>query len=151
MARNRGDIIDVIQNLIETCRDGQNGFRDAAEHIKDAEIRSFFNEQSLERANFAGELEQIAVRLGEPSVDRSGSTAAAFHRAWIDFKANVGMGDDGVIAAAETGEDAAKKAYEDALKEDLPADVRSTIERQAQSVIRAHNRVRDIRDRRKAA
>lgn len=151
MAKPNSEILDIIQNLIETCRDGQNGYRDAAEHVKDADVRRFFNEQSLQRATFAGELEDIARQLGESDVDRSGSTAAAMHRAWIDFKANVGMGDDGVIAAAETGEDAAKKAYEDALKEDLPADVRSTIERQAQSVIRAHNRVRDIRDRRKAA
>jgi uncharacterized protein (TIGR02284 family) len=73
------------------------------------------------------------------------------HRAWIDFKANVGLGDEGVVSAAETGEDSAKKAYQDALKENLPADVRSVVERQAQSVVQGHDRVRDIRDRQKAA
>jgi uncharacterized protein (TIGR02284 family) len=151
MMKDRNEVIDVIQNLIETCRDGQNGFRDAAEHIKDPTIRSFFNQQSLERANFAAELEQIAVRLGDRDVDRSGSTAAAVHRAWIDFKANVGLGDAGVVSAAETGEDSAKKAYQDALKENLPGDVRSVVERQAQSVVQGHDRVRDIRDRQKAA
>jgi uncharacterized protein (TIGR02284 family) len=143
--------IDIIENLIETCRDGQNGFRDAAEHIKNPSIREVFNRYSLERAQFAGELEQLAQRLGEADPDRSGSTVAAFHRAWIDFKANVGMGDEGVISAAETGEDAAKKAYEEALREDLPADVRATVERQAQSVFQAHDQVRNLRDRLKAA
>jgi uncharacterized protein (TIGR02284 family) len=145
------DAIDIIQNLIETCRDGQNGFRDAAKHTKDSSIREMFNRHSLERAQFAGELEQIAQRLGEADPDRSGSVSAAFHRAWIDFKANVGMGDDGVVAAAETGEDAAKKAYEAALQSDLPADVRNIVERQAQSVFAAHDQVRNLRDRLKAA
>ena len=143
--------IDIIQNLIETCRDGQNGFRDAADHIKDSSIREMFNRHSLERAQFAGELEQVVQRLGKSDPDRSGSVSAAFHRAWIDFKANVGMGDDGVVAAAETGEDAAKKAYEEALRSDLPGDVRDIVERQAQSVFAAHDQVRNLRDRLKAA
>jgi uncharacterized protein (TIGR02284 family) len=151
MATPNSDVLDTIQNLIETCRDGQNGYRDAAEHIKDEDVRRFFNGQSLERANFAGELEQIAQRLGDADVDRSGSAAAAMHRAWIDFKANVGMGDDGVIAAAETGEDSAKKAYENALEKQLPAEIRSIVERQAQSVFRAHDLVRNLRDSRKVA
>jgi uncharacterized protein (TIGR02284 family) len=148
---DRSDAIDVIQNLIETCRDGQNGFRDAAEHTKDPSIRSYFNEQSLERARFAAELEQVVQRLGESDPDRTGSVAAAFHRAWIDFKSNVGMGDEGVISAAETGEDAAKKAYEQALQADLPGDAREIVQRQAESVFRAHDRVRDLRDGLKAA
>jgi uncharacterized protein (TIGR02284 family) len=143
--------IDVIENLIETCRDGQNGFRDAAEHIKNPSVREIFNRRSLERAQFAGELEEVAQRLGEADPDRTGSAAAAFHRAWIDFKANVGMGDEGVISAAETGEDAAKKAYEEALRADLPADVLTIVERQAQSVFQAHDEVRELRDRLKAA
>jgi uncharacterized protein (TIGR02284 family) len=148
---DRNNAIDIIQNLIETCRDGQNGFRDAAEHVKNPSVREFFNHQSLQRSQFAGELEQVVERLGKSDPDRSGSTAAAFHRAWIDFKANVGMGDEGVISAAETGEDSAKKAYEEALRADLPSDVRDVVERQAQSVFEAHDYVRNLRDRHKAA
>lgn len=141
---------DILDNLIETCRDGQNGFRDAAEHLKDATIREFFNEQSLQRGQFAGELEAEARRLGERDVNTSGSTVAAMHRAWIDLKASLGGGDDAIIAAAETGEDSAKKAYEEALRATLPADIRAIVDRQAQSVIEAHNRVRDFRDRKAA-
>jgi uncharacterized protein (TIGR02284 family) len=143
--------IDIIENLIETCRDGQNGFRDAAEHVKDPSIREMFNRYSLERAKFAGELEAFAQRLGKADPDRTGSTVATFHRAWIDFKANIGLGDEGVISAAETGEDSAKKAYEEALGANLPSDVRDTVEPQAQSVFRAHDEVRNLRDRLKAA
>jgi uncharacterized protein (TIGR02284 family) len=141
---------DILQNLVETCRDGQKGFREAAENIKNPEIREFFNEQSLLRAQFAGELESEIHRFGEHDVDTSGSTLAAMHRAWIDLKSSLGGGDEAIVSAAETGEDSAKKAYEEALRENLPSDLRDIIQRQAASVISAHNRVRDYRDRKAA-
>jgi len=141
---------DILQNLIETCRDGQNGYRESAENLKNPEIREFFNQQSLLRAQFASELEAEARRLGDRDVDTSGSAAAAMHRAWIDLKASLGGGDDAIVAAAETGEDAAKKAYEEALKEPLPGDIMSIVKRQAESVFQAHNRVREYRDRKAA-
>ena len=74
---NQDDARNVIQDLIETLRDGQNGYREAAEHIKDSEIRSFFQEQSLERARFAGELEAELIRLGKPDKKISGSVGGA--------------------------------------------------------------------------
>lgn len=141
---------DILDNLIETCRDGQNGYRESAENIKNPAIREFFNEQSLLRGQFAGELEAEARRLGERDVNTSGSTVAAMHRAWIDLKASLGGGDEAIIAAAETGEDSAKKAYEEALRADLPADVKAIIDRQAQSVFAAHDRVREFRDQKAA-
>lgn len=137
---------DILQNLIEICRDGQNGFREAATQVKDPSVREFFNEQSLVRGQFAGELETEATALGEHDVDRSGSVVAAMHRAWIDLKSALGGGDGAIISAAETGEDSAKKAYEEALKEDLPSNVLEIVRRQADSVIATHNRVRDLRD-----
>ncbi len=141
---------DIIQNLIETCRDGQNGFRESAEHIKNPEVKAFFNQQSLQRAQFASELEAEARRLGDRDVDTSGTTLAAMHRAWIDLKSALGGGDEAIIGAAETGEDSAKKAYEEALKEKLPSDVQEIVQRQANSVMESHDRVRDFRDRKAA-
>lgn len=141
---------DILNNLIETCRDGQNGFREAAEHIKNPEVREFFNQQSLLRAQFASDLEAEVRRLGEPDVDTKGSTLAAMHRAWIDLKSALGGGDEAIISAAETGEDSAKKAYEEALQKKLPGDVQEIVRRQADSVIQAHNHVRDLRDRKAA-
>ena len=141
---------DILQNLIETCRDGQNGFRESAEHIKATDVREYFNQQSLQRAQFASELEAETRRLGDRDVDTSGTTLAAMHRAWIDLKSALGGGDEAIISAAETGEDSAKKAYEEALKEKLPGDVQEIVRRQADQVIAAHNRVRDFRDRKAA-
>jgi uncharacterized protein (TIGR02284 family) len=144
-------VISVLDELIETCRDGQNGYRDAAEHIKSPELRSFFNEQSTERARFAGELEAEVQRLGERDPERKGSVAGALHRAWLDLKSSLGGGDQAILNSVEQGEDSAKKAYEKAIGEPLPQNLVTIIRRQAQAIFTAHDRVKMLRDRAKAA
>lgn len=148
---DKDEVIDVVEKLIETCRDGQNGFRDAAEHTKDPQLRAFFNEQSLERARFAGELEDTAIHLGKRDPDRKGTVAGAMHRAWFDLKANLGAGDDSILSSAEAGEDSAKKTYEEALNKNLPEDLKGIIRQQAQSIFATHDKVKMLRDQRKAA
>jgi uncharacterized protein (TIGR02284 family) len=148
---NNERVVGVLDELIETCRDGQNGFREAAEHIKNPELRTFFIEQSTERARFAGELEAEVQRLGERDPNRSGSVAGTLHRAWLDLKSNLGGGDQSILNSAEQGEDSAKKAYEKAIAEPLPQNLLSIIRRQAQSIFAAHDRVKLFRDRQKAA
>src|SRR5262245_50734951 len=43
---NNESVINVLEDLIQTNRDSQNGYRDAAEHVKTPELRNFFNQQS---------------------------------------------------------------------------------------------------------
>jgi uncharacterized protein (TIGR02284 family) len=145
------DTIHIVERLIETCRDGQEGYRDAAEHTHTAELKEVFNRQSLERAKFAGELESVAQRLGESDPDRSPSIASKLHRAWFDLKQKFGGGDACVLESVEAGEDNAKKHYQEALQAKLPLDVHTIVERQSQSVFAAHDLVRNLRDRYKKA
>lgn len=151
MTTDRDDVISILEDLIETCRDGQNGYRQAAEHIKNPGIRTWFNEQSIARSQFAGELEGHVQRLGKADPDRSGSISGALHRQWFDLKEKITGSDESVLAEVERGEDNAKHNYEDALKKNLPADVRSIVERQAQSVFAAHDRAKMLRDQQKNA
>ena len=149
MARN-SEVLKTINDLIETCRDGQDGYRDAAEHVTDSKLKQFFNEQSLQRAQFAAELEQEAQHLGEHDPDRSGSIAGALHRAWFDFKANLGGGERAILDSVELGEDQAKKAYEDAINSNLPDSLLAIVRRQQASILAAHDRVRNLRESRAA-
>jgi len=142
---------DILQDLIETDRDGQKGYQDSAEHAKDPEIRSYFLEQSMERARFAGELEDVIRDFGESDPDRSGSATGALHRAWIDTKAALGGGDHTILESVEQGEDAAKKSYEKAINASLPANVLEIVRRQFDSVRAAHDHVKMLRDRFKKA
>lgn len=150
MAQN-DDVISTLEQLVETCRDGQNGYRDAADHIKDSNIRSWFNQQSQERARFSGELENEIQRLGKHDPDRKGSVSGAIHRKWFELKEKISGSDESVLSEVERGEDNAKHNYEDALKKELPADIRAIIERQSQSIFAAHDRAKALRDQFKNA
>lgn len=144
---NNQSVIKLLQKLVETCRDGQNGYRDAAEHVTDTNLRHFFNEQSLARAGFAGELEQEIIKLGHADPDRLGSAAAGIRRAWIDFKSGLGAGDISILRSVESGEDSAKAPYEEALKQaELPEQLAMIVRRQLASISAAHDHVRSLRD-----
>jgi uncharacterized protein (TIGR02284 family) len=67
------------------------------------------------------------------------------HRGWINIKSAVTGQDEGaVISECERGEDSAVRNYEDALKENLPADAKSTVQRQFAQVKEAHDRIRSL-------
>ena len=148
---DENDAISVVENLIETCKDGQKGYQDAAHHVKRSDLKTYFNEQSLERSRFAGELEAELVRLGKPDKKVSGSASAAVHRAWIDTKVALGGGDKTILESVEKGEDDAKDTYNKALSGSLPGNLMEIVRRQAASVQRAHDKVKMLRDSAKAA
>src|SRR6266702_5520309 len=147
-----GKVKDVVQSLIEALRDSQSGHRFAAEHAKSRELKTLFNEVSLKRGQFAGELESEVVRLGEHDPKREGTTKGSLHRTWFELKSKLGAGDDGgVLNWVEQGEDYIKKQYQETLQVKLPSDLVEVIDRQSQEVISTHDRVRDLRDRMKKA
>jgi uncharacterized protein (TIGR02284 family) len=80
------------------------------------------------------------------------STAGALHRGWINIKSVItGKDDSAILNEAERGEDIAKKAYKDALEENLPANVQTVVQRQSTEVNAGHDKVRDLRDSANAA
>ena len=140
------DAVSVMNDLIETCRDGKSGFASAAERAERADLKQLFASLSSQRASFTHELEVRVEGLGGKPADM-GHVAGAAHRGWMAVKATVSSDDDGAILdECERGEDYAKKAYAGALEKELPTDLRSLISRQADDVRMAHDRVRDLRN-----
>jgi uncharacterized protein (TIGR02284 family) len=144
------DVRDILQTLIETCRDGETGYLHAASVAHDSELKNYFQEQSLERARFRLELTDAVKQLGEPDPDTSGSSAAVLHRAWFELKDDFGGGDHTLLESVEQGEDSAKAAYESALQTKLPAGIDDLVRNQYASVKGAHDRVRRLRDEKAA-
>ncbi|HEX5732427.1 MAG TPA: PA2169 family four-helix-bundle protein [Blastocatellia bacterium] len=143
-------VISILNGLIETCRDGQNGFLEAAENAQSPELKEFFNKVSLERSQCVGELQQQVHALGGDP-ENTGSTAGALHRAWIDIKGTLtGRDDQSILNEAERGEDSAVEAFKDALEQDLPANIRSVVETQFREIQLVHDRVKQMRDARGA-
>ena len=121
------EIISTINSLIETLKDGQKGFQEAAEGVKDPNLKSLFSGYSQQRARFASELQSQARNLGESEPEKTSSAAGAMHRAWIDIKSAITSGDDAaILAECERGEDNAMARYRKALKHDRIKTLRDT-------------------------
>jgi uncharacterized protein (TIGR02284 family) len=135
-----------LNNLIEICKDGQEGFKQAAEKVNCSELRATLLECSRQRAEFAAALQGEVARLGV-TPEKDGSTLGAVHRGWINLKTALTSNDDqAVISECERGEDSAVEAYQDALKAELLPNVQNLVSRQFQTVKATHDKIRDLRD-----
>ena len=144
-------VVSVLNNLIETCKDGELGFKTAAEGLKSADIKAKFLDYSRQRGEMVRELQAEVRRLGGDP-EKSGSVSGSLHRGWLDIKSVItGKDDHAIVAEAERGEDVAKSTYESALKEILPGAAQTVVQQQAAKVRQAHDHVRDLRDREKVA
>jgi len=139
--------INTLNDLIQTCRDGLVGFGEAAENVKNPQLKSFFNQAASERAACVQELELEVRRLGgDPS--KSGSTAGTLHRVWMDIKGTLtGKDDHAILNEAERGEDSAVSAFRDALKSgNLQGNLLTLVQRQLTIIQQTHDRVKQMRD-----
>ena len=139
----------VTKSIIQVLEDGKKGFADAADKLADsnrADLAPTFREFSAQRAGFADELEKMAAAYGD-DIDEKGSVKGAMHRGWMTVKdALSGSDPDGVLDAAEQGEDHAVDEYKSALEEDISPDLVSVLRRQLGSVQAAHDQVKALRN-----
>jgi uncharacterized protein (TIGR02284 family) len=137
-------VISTLNGLIETLKDGELGFKTAAEGLQDPNAKSLFQQYSRQRSDMTRELQAEVRRLGGDP-EKAGSFAGAAHRGWINIKSVVTGKDDGsIIAEAERGEDSAKAEYEKALKEALPTGTLALVREQSMKIHDAHDRVRAL-------
>ncbi|MBK7932562.1 MAG: PA2169 family four-helix-bundle protein [Acidobacteria bacterium] len=140
------DVISKLNGLIETCKDGQEGFKVAAEGIERSELKTVFYEFSQQRADFVGVLQELVRSLGGDP-EKSGSLSAAVHRGWMDIKSLVtGKDEKAILNECERGEDYAKEAYADALNTALPTNIADVVAQQSHAVLAAHNRIKALRN-----
>jgi len=139
-------VISTLNGLIETCKDGQEGFQTAAEGVERSDLKTLFYEFSQQRAEFAGVLQELVRSLGGDP-EHSGSMSGAIHRGWIDIKSAVtGQDDEAILNECERGEDSAKDTYRESMEMNLPANIAVVISQQSQAILAAHNRIRSLRD-----
>lgn len=144
--------VSVLNDLIEVSRDGEEGFRKAAEDAKNPELKTLFSSRATEIGAAVRELQSQVAALGSKPEDH-GSVAGALHRGWVSLRSAVSDRSDlAILEETEKGEDVAKKKYAEALQEsDLSFDIRALIERQYQGVLRNHDLIRDLRNRYRAS
>ncbi len=136
------DTNEFVKTVIQVLHDGEKGFVDIGEHIKDPGMKSFFMSEAQQRGSFARELESASG-----ITDAGGTVAGPVHRTWGDIKARLGGGDHTLLETAEQGEDAAKKAYAEALGDtSVTGSVRALLQQQQTHILSSHNKVKAFRD-----
>jgi len=149
MEQNK-ELIEVLNDLIRINNDRTAGYTRAAEDTKivDVDLRTIFERMADESRQYAIELTSQVGRLGgEPA---TGTTASGkIYRAWMNVK-DMFTGKDrhSLLASCEYGEDAAQRAYEDALASDAPlsTDIRQLITSQKASLRNSHDMIKRYRD-----
>lgn len=146
------DIVDILNDLIETSKDGELGFTACAKHVKSSDLRDLFLRRAEECRAAAGELQTLVVEYGGKP-DAGGSATGALHRGWVAVRGSLaGYSDHAMLEECERGEDAALARYRAALREEaLPEAVRAVIARQQLGVQGNHDQVKRLRDIDKAA
>jgi len=142
-----GDVVDVLNDLIECCRDGEYGFRLCAQHAKEPELKRVLSEHAQACQQAAKALMDCIGQLGG-QIDDGGSLMGSMHRGWVSVKGTLaGYSDRAMLDEAERGQDSALACYHQALNEKLPAAVHALVQRQAEAVKLSHDDMKSRRNR----
>lgn len=139
---------EVLNDLIQINNDRVAGYERAAKEAdsKDLDLISLFNDMASESRQYLSDLRRYVQSNGEEPADGT-TLSGKLYRAWMDVKATfTGKDRKAILASCEFGEDAAQKAYKDALEEDLSSEVRQLIVDQKTSLRKSHDRIKRLRD-----
>lgn len=148
MAQN-SETIETLNDLILINNDRVAGYEKAEAEANELEndLRALFRDLADESRRHAAELKNLVSTLGgEPATGTM--LSGKLYRVWMDIRATFTSDNRrAVLENTEAGEDAAKKAYVEALQQPLPADIRRVIEHQQTNIRTAHDTIRHERDR----
>ncbi len=145
MSETNDKVIATLNQLISIANDGKYGYENAAEDVKDVTLKQMFQQYSAERAMYAEDLKREVAGMGD-SADKGGGPLGALHRTWMDIKAAITSGDrEAILKTCITGEEAAVKAYADALNdENITGNLKQIIVEQMSGVQASLNSIRSM-------
>lgn len=140
---------EVLNDLVQINNDRIEGYNRALKDLKDGEgdLKSLFLSIIDDSNRYKNELGKEVEVLGK-DIETSTTTSGKIHRAWLDVKAAFTAHDThDILEECEFGEDAAVKAYKEALNEEyIPAFLREIITRHHDEVLDAHDEIKALRD-----
>ncbi len=138
------ETLKTVNDLLQTLRDGVEGYTKAAEGAKNPSLKAMLAELASERKLMVDEM--VTLASADPAEDKP-SVTSALHRGWIDLKAALTSGDDhAILSECERGEDHALKACREATAETLPDSVQTVVAGITVKVQAAHDRIKAMRD-----
>ena len=160
---SREEAIDAIQQIVRACRNSEEAFRQATEHTKDPELRSFLVDQVEERGQFARELEKRVTQYEAPHAAASKTSSFAgesgrergmegkLEGEWMGLKHALGAGDQVILSALVAGDEATRRAYEEAQRQEMLPGTVDMLHSQLQGVLAADDVMKVMRERTRAA
>jgi uncharacterized protein (TIGR02284 family) len=146
MGVDLNETIDILNDLVRTLRDDQEAFREAAEKVRDGDLKIIFMDYSTERARFLGEVQNEIERLGVPDPADSGTVTGRLRRGWMNLKAALASDrDDALIEECEKAEDAAIERYGKVLSYNMPRYIREMLEKQLEQIGKERARLAELR------
>jgi uncharacterized protein (TIGR02284 family) len=137
-------VVAPLVRLVEACRDGERGYRQAAKDVQDEGFRFIFQRYAKERAAFADALAKALEPFGVSS-NASGTRMGAFHREWLDASATLARGGaQTILRECQRGDDAAMKLYAAALHAGLPPEIQEMVQDQRASLQSALNEIHSL-------
>lgn len=140
MSLKNKQIVPILNGLIEVCKDGEQGYKDAADDVKDPSIQQVLLKYSEQRGRFYSELQYLVTQIGG-HVEFNGSILGVLHRRWMDIRFGIaGSKTDAILNECIRGENAAISSYKHALKKELPDNIRGMVEAQYNAIVETcHN------------
>lgn len=140
----------VLNDLIEINNDRIKGYERALNDLQagDADLKTLFAAMADQTKKFNEDLAAHVAGTGD-QVNDTTTVLGSLHRAWIDVKATFSGNDrKSILEECERGEDATKKAYNDALSEGykLTPQEKDLVSRQAAAMQENHNKIKALRD-----
>jgi uncharacterized protein (TIGR02284 family) len=130
MLEQQEENVNWLNRLIEICKDGNSGYKTAANKIEDEELKTILYRLSQQRALFEAELQNEVRNLGGKE-EHSGTSGGSLHRAWMSVKETFSSDDtESILEECKRGDKAAVEVYEQALKADLPEFLKEKVQEQ---------------------
>jgi uncharacterized protein (TIGR02284 family) len=143
------DVVSILEELMEECKDGEQGYKNAADDVKDKELASALLSYSEQRGSFVDELRVLIQSLGG-ATEFTGSIMGILHRRWLDVKFGAaGSNTESILNDCLACDEAAIKKYEIHLKQELPGNVMLILTRQQEAIKDAHSNTLKLMEKHK--
>ena len=140
---------EVLNDLLKINNDRITGYRKASDETKESDLKTIFRKMETESEILATTLTKEVAKLGANPETGATTNSGKIYRLWMNVKATFSGHDrKSILNACEFGEDAAQKAYRDALDDQqLPAGIKTIIRLQKDQLKLAHDTIKSLRDR----
>ena len=142
MESNQQRVIENLNELVKLCNDGAQGYNNAADGLKNAELKTIFHRLSQQRKGFVEDLKSEIRSMGG-EIDDTRDVEGILHNTWVTIKAAITANQtESIIEACKTGEEFAYTKYEEILKDpELPENIKSLLSEQHQLIRGAYTQL----------